>query len=215
VRERIERTWPGARLRDHHGMTETGPVTFECPQRRGVLHVMESGFIPEVVDPGTGQHVSPGGTGELVLTNLGRLGSPLVRYRTGDMVKRSAEERCVCGRSDLALEGGILGRTDDMVVVRGVNLHPTAFEEVIRRFEGVAEYRVEHFADRALPELTVQLEPVRGCPDEAALGSSVEAALRSTFNLRVPVAVVPPGSLPRYEMKADRWVRVSKERGRA
>ncbi|HTE17290.1 MAG TPA: AMP-binding protein [Armatimonadota bacterium] len=208
TRERIERMWPGARLHDHHGMTEVGPVTFECPERRGVLHVMENGYIPEVVTPATGAHVQPGETGELVLTNLGRVGSPLIRYRTGDIVKRAAEERCACGRYELALEGGILGRADDMVVIRGVNLHPGAFEEVIRRFDSVAEYRVENHADRALPELKVQLEPVAGCADPVALGSAVEAALRAAFNLRVPVSVVPPGALPRFELKAKRWVRV-------
>src|SRR5205085_2214941 len=115
TRARIERLWPGARLWDHHGMTEIGPVTFECPSRRGVLHVIEAGFLPEVIDPKTGRDSGPGERGELVLTNLGRVGSPLIRYRTGDLVQRAAEMGCACGRFDLALEGGILGRTDDMV----------------------------------------------------------------------------------------------------
>jgi phenylacetate-CoA ligase len=209
VRERIERLWPGARLWDHHGMTEVGPVTYECPARRGVLHVLESGFIPEVVEPGSGRHVAPGDTGELILTNLGRIGSPLVRYRTGDIVKRAAEERCACGRYELALEGGILGRADDMVVVRGVNLHPGAFEDVIRRFEDVAEYRVHVLAERTLPELQVHVETVADCVDTAPLVAEVETALRATFNLRIPVSLVPRGTLPRPELKAQRWIRVS------
>jgi len=208
TRTRIERRWPGARLVDHHGMTEIGPVTFECPQRRGVLHVMESGFIPEVVDPQTGRHVGPGEKGELVLTNLGRVGSPLIRYRTGDLVQRAAGIQCACGRHDMALENGILGRTDDMVIIRGVNLHPTAVEEIVRGFEAVAEYRAEIMMERALPELRIQVEPLPGCADAAALAREVEAALRAAFNLRIPVTLAPPGTLPRFELKAKRWVRL-------
>jgi len=86
VRARIEAAWPRARVVDHHGMTETGPVTYGCPARPDVLHVIESGFIAEVIDPDSGVAVPPGGRGELTLTNLGRVGSPLLRYRTGDLV---------------------------------------------------------------------------------------------------------------------------------
>lgn len=208
TRARIEGMWPGARLRDHHGMTEVGPVSFECPARQGALHVMEHSFIPEVIDPHTGQHVGPGEKGELVLTNLGRVGSPLIRYRTGDLVMRSASIPCACGRYDLALEGGILGRTDDMVVVRGVNIHPSAMEEVVRGFDQIAEYRVELRTERAMPEMTLQIEPTPKCADTAALRQAVEMALRAVFNLRIPVSIVPPGTLPRFELKAKRWIKV-------
>jgi phenylacetate-CoA ligase len=207
TRARIEALWPGARVRDQHGMTETGPVTFECPERPGVLHVMEAGFIPEVINPQTERPVGAGETGELVLTNLGRVGSPLLRYRTGDLVKRAAAMPCVCGRFDLALEGGILGRTDDMVIVRSVNLYPAAVEEVVRAFGDVAEYRVEIGAPSAMTELTLQLEPAPDCVDPDALGEAVAAALRSAFNLRIPISLVSPGALPRFELKARRWVR--------
>jgi phenylacetate-CoA ligase len=124
TRNRLAELWHGARVFDHHGMTEVGPVTYECPQAPCVLHIIESAYFAEVIDPRTQKPVVPGQTGELVLTTLGRTGSPLLRYRTGDLVKcgvRSAEcgtTACACGRFDLALEGGILGRTDDMVVVR-------------------------------------------------------------------------------------------------
>jgi phenylacetate-CoA ligase len=206
TRARIEQLWPGARVRDQHGMTEIGPVTYECPVRPGTLHVLESGFIPEVLDPDTGRHVGPGEQGELVLTNLGRVGSPLIRYRTGDRVKRAADVPCACGRYDMALEGGILGRTDDMVIVRSVNLYPAAVEEVVRGFDQVAEYRVEICTRSAMTELALHLEPAPNCPDPDALGAAVAAALRVTFNLRVPVSMVPPGTLPRFELKAQRWV---------
>ncbi|HTB14522.1 MAG TPA: AMP-binding protein [Bryobacteraceae bacterium] len=187
TRAHIEKLWPGAKVIDHHGMTETGPVSYGCPERPGTLHVIESSYIAEVID------------NELILTNLGRLGSPLIRYRTGDLVK-AVRGTCACGSTDLALEGGILGRTDDMVVVRGVNIYPTAIEEVLRS-EGVTEYRVEVRTERALTELSIQVEsPI---PTH-----HLEAALTNAFSLRIPVSTVPDGSLPRYEAKSKRWIRL-------
>jgi len=217
---RIESLWRGASVVDHHGMTEVGPVSYGCPKRERVLHVIESSYIAEVIDPVSGAAAV---RGELVLTNLGRAGSPLIRYRTGDIVERSGqgslEDQCECGAFDLALEGGILARTDDMVVVRGVNLYPSAIEEILRGCEGIAEYRVEIRTDRALTELSVFVEPggdILNDGDEAlvhpslddALAHRLELALRNALGLRVPVVVVERGSLPRFEMKAQRWVRV-------
>ncbi|WP_395143816.1 phenylacetate--CoA ligase family protein [Armatimonas sp.] len=207
TRARIEQLWPGARLWDHHGMTETGPVSFECPVRPGVLHVLESRFIAEVLDPETLQPTLPGERGELVLTNLGRMGSPLLRYRTGDLVQPSTNTICACGRSDLVLEGGILGRTDDMLVVRGVNLYPSAVEAVLRRFAEMGEYRVTLSTVNALREALVELEALPTCPDPEALRLAAESALRTTFHLRIPLVLVAFGTLPRSEMKAQRWVR--------
>ncbi|MCC6389894.1 MAG: AMP-binding protein [Bryobacterales bacterium] len=206
TRAHIEKLWPGAKVADHHGMTETGPVSYGCARVPGVLHIIESAFIAEVIDPQTGRPITPGGTGELVLTNLGRTGSPLLRYRTGDIVQRAAEARCECGTYDLALPGGILGRTDDMLVVRGVNVYPSAVEDVLRAHEGIAEYRVEVHSTRALQELSLQIEPTAGYPDPGGLAQRLEAALHRAFALRIPVTPVPGGSLPRFEMKARRWV---------
>jgi phenylacetate-CoA ligase len=206
TRAHIERVWPGSKVVDHHGMTETGPVSYGCPRVPGVLHIIESAYIAEVIDPQTGQPISPGGTGELVLTNLGRTGSPLLRYRTGDIVHRAAEERCECGTYDLALQGGILGRTDDMLVIRGVNVYPSAVEDVLRAHEGIAEYRVEVHTTRTLQELSLQIEATAGHPDAEGLARRVEAALHRAFALRIPVTPVPAGTLPRFEMKARRWV---------
>jgi phenylacetate-CoA ligase len=207
TRTHLEKLWRGAGVVDHHGMTETGPVSYGCPKRPGVLHVMESGYIAEVIDPESGKAVPPGGRGELVLTNLGRMGSPVLRYRTGDLVERAAESPCECGSYELALEGGILGRTDDLVVVRGVNVYPSAVEDVLRAF-GVAEYRVEIRTVRSLPELRIQVEGPGGDGDGKALVHQLEAALNSAFSLRIPVDCVRAGELPRFEMKARRWVRV-------
>ena len=185
-------------------MTEVGPVSFQCPRRSGVLHVIESAYVAEVLDTDGDQPVEPGNVGELVLTTLGRIGSPLLRYRTGDLVRMGSTGPCQCGRSDLALEGGIVGRTDDMVVVRGVNLFPSLFEEVARAVKGVAEYRVEIGSDTTLPEVRMQVEFVTGVVEEELVGE-LENKLRAATALRIPVSVVPRGTLPRFEMKAKRW----------
>jgi phenylacetate-CoA ligase len=139
--------------------------------------------------------------GELVLTNLGRLGSPLVRYRTGDRV-RLASAPCACGRTFTRLEGGILGRLDDMLIVRGVNVFPSAIEDIVRRFP-VEEFQIEVFRDGELDEVRVLVE-VDGGADGAR---HVQEALRIGLGIRLEVAPVGPGSLPRFELKARRVVR--------
>jgi len=209
TRAAIERRWNGARVFDHHGMTETGPVSYPCPRLPAVLHVIESSFIPEVIDPATGQPAPPGAPGELVLTNLGRIGSPLLRYRTGDWVHPAAAAPCGCGSHEMALQGGILGRTDDMIVVRGVNIYPSALDDIVHASHQVAEYRVEVHAERTLPELRVQVEPLPSVAAPARLADHLRAAFRNAFSLRVHVEVVAPGTLPRFEMKARRWTRIT------
>jgi phenylacetate-CoA ligase len=207
TRARLAQLWPGARMFDHHGMTEVGPVTYECPARPCSLHVIEAAYYAEIIDPVTNQAISPGHTGELVLTTLGRTGSPLLRYRTGDLVKRPAAATCACGRNEVLLEGGILGRTDDMIVVRGVNIYPSAVEQIIGDSAGVAEYQVQISNTQALAEMSVQIEPRPDCTDLAALIESLEKTFQTQFALRVPVTAVPFGTLPRSEMKANRWSR--------
>ena len=204
----IERLWPEARVVDHHGMTETGPVSYACPLEPLRLYVMESAHFAEVIDPGDHRPVAPGEIGELVLTTLGRTGSPLLRYRTGDLVRPSRSQPGACGSWELGLEGGILGRSDDMVVVRGVNLYPGAVEAVIRRCREVAEYRVEVDTRGALCELTVQAESSCDSVDGPKLERRLETELRSAFALRIPVSIVARGTLPRPEFKSNRWVRV-------
>ncbi len=204
TRSHIEKLW-GARVVDHHGMTEIGPVSYECPRRRGVLHVMEAHFFPELIDRDSLEPSAPGASGELVLTNLGRVGSPILRYHTGDIVKRAGEGPCACGSYEMALEGGIQGRIDDMVVLRGVNLYPSAVEQVVRSSGNVAEFRVEIYTERALTEMSIQIEPAPS-EDGAALSHRVAAALHYAFGLRVAVSAVAAGTLPRFEAKAKRWI---------
>jgi phenylacetate-CoA ligase len=121
-------------------------------------------------------------------------------------VQAAPEDRCECGASGLALIGGILGRTDDMLVVRGVNVYPSAVENILRGFDAVSEYRVEIQNHRTLPELRIQVEARPAHVHDSTLTHRLEAALTNAFALRIPVSLVPQGSLPRFEMKARRWV---------
>jgi len=204
TRKRLEKAWPGATVFDHHGMTEVGPVTYQCPAQAGVLHVLKKAYLPEIIDQKTTEAVPAGETGELVLTTLGRHGSPLIRYRTGDLVTAAVKSPCRCGSHDLALQGGILARADDMVVVRGVNVYPSAVEEILRSAGGVAEYRVHISRNDALVEMSVEVEPNNG--DDNSLATRLAKVFQETLALRVPVNIVEPGALPRFELKARRWI---------
>ena len=192
TRDHITEHWNGARVFDHHGMTEVGPVTYECPVEPGVLHVMEDAYYPEVIDD------------ELILTTLCRSGSPLLRYRTGDIVSAERRSPCSCGTEELCLLGGILGRKDDMAVIRGVNVFPSAIEEIVRSAGGIDEYRVELYTENDQTQMKVIIETANG---PAACHDLQERFERAMF-LRVPVELAPTGSLPCYEMKAKRWVRL-------
>ena len=213
TRQRLESLWPGARVFDHHGMTEVGPVSFECPVHPGTLHVVETALLAEVIEPATGRAVAAGERGELVLTTLHRHGSPLLRYRTGDLVEPGFAPgdpdapRCSCGATVLPLRGGILGRVDDMVIVRGVNVFPGAIEDVLRRFPEVAEYQVQVGSRAGLAELVIRIEPGPHCADLGGLVRQIEQRMQAALALRVPVVPVPPGTLPRFELKAKRWLR--------
>jgi len=208
VRDAIERGWPGARVFDHHGMTEVGPVSYQLPEEPGSLVIIDSSHLAEIIDPKTRQPVVPGDVGELVLTTLGRTASPLLRYRTGDLVREETDPGRKHGRIETVLRGGILGRADDMVVVRGVNVYPAAVEDLLRSIPDVAEYQVEIRTVDAMTELCLKIEPAPQCGDVLALARQVESRMRSLLSFRVPVEVCAPGELPRFEMKARRWVRL-------
>jgi len=205
TRQRIEAGW-GARVFDHAGMTEIGPASVECPSNPAGLHVLESEFIAEIIDPVRLEPVPAGQVGELVLTNLGRSGSPLLRYRTGDLVGADPQP-CPCGRPLLRLGGGILGRTDDMIHVRGNNCYPSALENIVRRFPEVTEFRITVDERESLPALDIDLEPARA-DGSLDLAERVSQSIRDELLFRANVKVVAPGSLPRFEMKAKRVVRI-------
>jgi phenylacetate-CoA ligase len=195
TRERIERAW-NARSYDHAGMTEMGAFGYACSEQQG-LHVNEGEFIAEILNPETNRPVSEGHVGELVLTNLGRWGSPAIRYRTGDLVRHSGYF-CPCGRTFLMLPGGVLGRVDDMLIVRGVNVYPSALANILHRFPEVTEYRVIVTSEGTIDEIALQVE----CPPQLAAAISEE--LHLALNLRIPIETVEQGTLPRFELKARR-----------
>ncbi|MBI3822566.1 MAG: phenylacetate--CoA ligase family protein [Planctomycetes bacterium] len=202
TRRRIEEAW-NARVFDHSGMTEIGPLAIECPANPGGLHILEDDYYAEVVDrqpaPYGARLAAPGEVGELVLTNLGRAGSPLIRYRTGDLV-RVDPNPCPCGRKWMRLAGGILGRTDDMIAIRGNNFYPSALENVLRRFAEIVEYRVTIDRQAPLAEMFIEIEA------SADVARRVADAVRDELMFRADVTVVAAGSLPRFEMKAKRIV---------
>ena len=157
------------------------------------------------MDPATARTVPDGERGELVVTNLGRVDAPAIRYRTGDIVARRTGP-CACGRTWSRLEGGILARADDMINIRGVNVYPSAIESVVRRFDEIVEFRATASRSGPMGSLTVEVEPVRGAADIAAIPSRVSHQLREALGLTVPVHLVEPEGLPRFEMKARRFV---------
>jgi phenylacetate-CoA ligase len=198
----IEESW-GARCFDHPGATEVGAFGFECQSRS--VHVNEDEFIAEILDPNTGEAVAEGENGELVITNLGRIGSPVIRYRTGDLVQPSYQP-CPCGRPFLLLQGGVLGRVDDMLIVRGVNVFPSAVENVMREFHEIEEFRVEIFEKQAMKEIKLILEPRES--SVIGLADQVSQRVRERIGLRPHVELVAPGTLPRFELKARRFFKL-------
>jgi phenylacetate-CoA ligase len=203
TRAQIESQW-NARVFDHTGMTEIGSCSFECFEAPGGVHVIESEFIAEVLDPETGALIRDDRPGELVLTNLGRTGSPLIRYRTGDQV-RMLRRRCACGRWFARLDGGILGRTDDMLLVRGNNVFPSAVEEVVRGFP-ILEFRLIVSRGTPVSDLKIEIETAAGT-DSRSVAAKLSDEIRNRFNFRPDVVSVDPGTLPRYEMKSRRLIR--------
>jgi phenylacetate-CoA ligase len=206
TRRRLREAFPGARVFDHHGMTEVGPVSWQTQDDPNALLVNEAHYLAEVLDPRTGATLAPDSEelGELVLTTLGRAGAPLLRYRTSDLVRPAGF--ATGAQPYLRLAGGLLGRADHMVVVRGVNLFPSAVDELVRSVPGVAEYRVRVDRRGALTELGLELEAAPE-HDPAALCAAVADTFRVTYSLRVPVAPARE-PLPRFELKARRWVEV-------
>ena len=190
TRAAIEAAWSAVAY-DHTGMTELGPTGFSCSARDGV-HLIETEFIFEV-----------SGSGELIATNLGRWGTPLFRYRTGDRVVVSSQP-CPCGSPFMKVIGGIQGRVDDMFTVRGVNLFPSQVEDIVRRYPEVVEFVIEHRRERQMDEVSLLLEASVAEFSAARL----EADLRQALGVRLECRVVPAGSLPRSELKARRLRRV-------
>lgn len=202
TKERIEAAW-GARCYDHAGATEVGAWGFEGQDQTG-LYINEGEFIAEVVDPDTNE---PADEGEMIITNLGRVGMPVIRYRTGDRVAldTTAHDTTSNGqrRSFRRLKGGVIGRIDNALIVRGVNVFPSAIENMVRRFAEVGEFAVDVYRKEALDEMELRVEVTDG--DAEAVAEAVANEVRNGLGLRVGVRPVPYGTLPRFDLKARRF----------
>jgi phenylacetate-CoA ligase len=209
VRHSLEKRL-GVTAYDSYGLSELfGPgVAFECPERDG-LHIWHDSFLVEIIDPKTGERVSDGERGELVVTPLVKEAMPLLRYRTGDVTVKM-EDGCICRRGQKIAR--ITGRSDDMLVIRGINVFPSQVEHVLLKIPEVGNQfmvyidRVNH-----LDEMTVEVEINREyfsgeLADLAKLQKKVVKELRDALELRTTVKLVEPGSLPRFEGKAKRVI---------
>lgn len=196
IRERIEAAW-GARVVDHSGASEIGPWGFADADGRG-LHVNEAEFIPEFISVETGHPAGEGELAHLILTSLGRIGAPVIRYRTGDLVRptwpKSGPSRFVL------LQGGVLGRSDDMMIIRGVNIYPSAIEQILHSFPEVVEYRMTAHRNGELDELVIEVE------DRLQQPARIAEELRLQLGLKIEVRCVPPMTLPRFDGKGRRFV---------
>ncbi len=208
TKQRIEEGW-SAKCYDHAGASEIGAYSFEGQDRRHNLYIIETEFVAEVLDPVTGQPAAPGEKGELILTNLGRWGFPVIRYRTGDVVVVS-KDQSAGERTFLCLEGGVIGRADDMVTVRGVNVFPSAIENFVRQQPAVDEFRITVNKRGHLDELTLELELAHGS-DVDAVPAAITQSITNNLGLRPTVLVVSRHTLPRFELKARRFKVVADE----
>ncbi len=196
VRRRIEETWDASVL-DHSGATEVGPWGYGNLDEPG-LHVNEAEFIAEFLAVDSGLPAGEGELAELILTTLGRRGAPVIRYRTGDRVRpiwhHDRPLRFVW------LEGGLLGRADDMMIIRGMNVFPSSVECILREFPGIVEYRMTASTKAGMDQLRIEIEDQQDDPRRVA------ERLQLRLGLRVEVRTVPQGSLPRFEGKGKRFI---------
>jgi len=224
MRQAIEEKF-GIKACDMYGLSEIiGPgVSFECHEVRKGLHINEDYFYPEIIHPETGEVLPCGEEGELVLTTIGNEGQPLLRYRTRD-VSRLSLKPCACGRT-LVMMDRITGRTDDMLIIRGVNFFPSQIESIILKRQGVSPHYIV-VVDRkgSMDEVEVRIEVTDDFMSKAAAdvlkGSEQEILkdvmlarqkvenlkrdIKDIIGITVKVTLVPPGTIPRSEGKAKR-----------
>jgi phenylacetate-CoA ligase len=196
TRQRIENAW-NARVLDHCGATEVGPWGYGDAEGQG-LYINEHDFLTEFLSLETGLPAADGELSELVLTNLGRTGSPVIRYRTGDVVRPTWRH---AGKNRFVfLPGGVQSRVDDMMIIRGVNVFPSSIEQILRSFPEVVEYRMTARTAGEMDQLLIEIEDHLNDPGRVAR----ELELR--LGLKIEVRCVTGGSLPRVEGKGKRFV---------
>lgn len=211
MRKEIEETW-GIKAIDIYGLSEIiGPgVSIECEEAQNGLHIFEDHFIPEIIDPETGEVLPPGEYGELVITTITKEAFPVIRYRTRD-ITCLIPEPCICGRTMVRM-GRVKGRTDDMLIIRGVNVFPSQIEEIIMATEGVLpHYMIVVDREGTLDVMEVQVEvDEKIFSDEVKrlqqLARKLEQNIKDTLGISVKVRLVEPKTLQRFEGKAKRVI---------
>ena len=196
IRDQIQSAW-NAKVIDHCGASEVGPWGFADSKGRGI-YVNEAQFYPEFISLKTGEPAVEGELSELILTTLGRVGSPVIRYKTGDLVTPIWNDDQPC--NFVLLKDGVLGRTDDMMIIRGVNVFPTSIEKILRGFPEITEYRMTAYKESSMDQLKIEIE------DELNDAERVKTELEVRLGFRVDVECVPSNSLPRFEAKGKRFI---------
>jgi len=211
MREEVERKL-GIRALDIYGLSEViGPgVAMECPHSERGMHVLEDNFLPEIVDPKTFEPLPPGEIGELVFTTLTKEAFPIIRYRTKDL-SRLYVEPCPCGRTLVRMEK-VTGRTDDMLIIRGVNVFPSQVEHVLMGIEGVEpHYQIEVNREGNLDTMHVLVEISEEVfHDEVKilenLSRRIQAEIKDLLGVTCSVKLVEPRTIQRSEGKAQRVI---------
>lgn len=206
TKRRMEEAW-GAKVFDHTGATEVGAWGYECTEQPGGIHVNEPMFLVEIEDLETGEIIqNPGQRGKMVITAFDRMAQPCVRFDSKDLIEW-APEPCSCGRSFRLLKGGVHGRVDDIVKVKGVLLAPSAIEEVVRDFPELSdEFEVVVSKRGDLDQIVLKIELMPGAEEnKTAILGRLNDQLRLRTNLGYQVECHPYGDLPRYEVKARRF----------
>jgi phenylacetate-CoA ligase len=196
TRRTVEDRW-GVNCLDLYGLTEVGVIGWGCEQRRDGMHLDNRQLVLEVVEPGSDLPVAAGEVGELVISTPSEWDTPIGRLRTGDLV-RLRPDGCGCGRCSAWIEGGVLGRVDEMLPVRGQRLLPYSIGQIVRRHPAVVDFALRAYTVRGECELTVQLEPTEAVSSESDLSRVVvEVAedLRRAFGMRLHCELVPPGAI--------------------
>lgn len=205
TKKMLSEMW-GAKVGDFPGMSETGGSTsYECEEQSGSTHIIEDHYIQEVVDP-DGRRLGYGEKGELILTSFGRATIPLIRYRTGDLVERVPHTSCRCGRTFDLYRGGILGRVDDMKIIQGVNIFPSAIENIVRKFEEIIEYQIVLYKINEIDQVKIQVElgDNMDMQRQQEVINGLSQDLYEANKLKFKVEQVPVGTLPKFELKAKR-----------
>jgi len=214
TKKRMEDAW-GAKVYDHIGATEIGAWSYECTEQPGGLHVNEGFFLVEIEDIETGEIITePGKEGKMIITALDRMAKPCIRFDSKDVI-RWADHQCDCGRTFRLIDGGVVGRSDDITKVKGVLLAPTAIEEVVRSIPELGdEYEVVVSKKGDIDNILLKIEILQGKETEQeSILFRLKDQLRVKTNLGYKMEVHPHGSLPRYEVKAKRFKDLRKKGG--